>query len=50
LKSNSETTDVPNKKNKKKVPSSYGKIKWFNIDWQKATVQVKQRQIEIAVA
>jgi len=38
------------KANKQKKPISEGKIKWFNIDWQKATVQVKQYETQIAVA
>lgn len=31
-------------------PYSSGNKKWFNIDWQQATVQVKQQQQAIAVA
>lgn len=35
---------------RKEMAKLTGKLNWFDIDWQKATNQVKQRQIEIAVA
>lgn len=32
------------------MPIIRGKIKWFSIDWRKATSQVKRCQVDIAVA
>lgn len=43
-------TDLYKAKKAVKVAPRSRKFRWFNIDWAKANAQVKQLQINIAVA